>query len=33
MNILKRPITTEKFAAINEVGKYAFEVHLKANKV
>jgi large subunit ribosomal protein L23 len=33
MNILKRPIITEKFAAINEVGKYAFEVHLKANKV
>jgi large subunit ribosomal protein L23 len=33
MNVLKRPIITEKFAALNEVGKYAFEVHRNANKV
>jgi large subunit ribosomal protein L23 len=33
MNVLKRPLVTEKFAAMNEVGKYAFEVALKANKV
>ena len=33
MNVLKRPIITEKFAALNEVGKYAFEVHKNANKV
>ncbi|MHA6246598.1 50S ribosomal protein L23 [Pontibacter sp. CAU 1760] len=33
MSILKRPIITEKFAALNEVGKYAFEVHRNANKV
>ena len=33
MNVLKRPIITEKFSALNEVGKYAFEVHRNANKV
>ena len=33
MEILKRPLVTEKVAALNEVGKYAFEVNLKANKV
>jgi large subunit ribosomal protein L23 len=33
MNVLKRPIITEKFAALNEVGKYAFEVNRNANKV
>ena len=33
MNVLKRPIITEKFAALNEVGKYAFEVNKNANKV
>ncbi|MCJ8166910.1 50S ribosomal protein L23 [Pontibacter sp. E15-1] len=33
MNVLKRPIITEKFAALNEVGKYAFEVSKNANKV
>ncbi|EJF10863.1 50S ribosomal protein L23 [Pontibacter indicus] len=31
--ILKKPLLTEKFAAMNEVGKYAFEVNIKANKV
>ncbi|MFD2246202.1 50S ribosomal protein L23 [Pontibacter ruber] len=33
MNVLKRPLVTEKFTAMNEVGKYAFEVNTKANKV
>ncbi|QCR23460.1 50S ribosomal protein L23 [Pontibacter sp. SGAir0037] len=33
MNVLKRPLVTEKYAALNEVGKYAFEVERKANKV
>lgn len=33
MNVLKRPIITEKYAALNEVGKYAFEVEKNANKV
>lgn len=33
MSILKRPIVTEKFNALNEQGKYAFEVDKKANKV
>jgi large subunit ribosomal protein L23 len=33
MNVLKRPLITEKYAAMNEVGKYAFEVDKKANKV
>ncbi|MBF8964771.1 50S ribosomal protein L23 [Pontibacter sp. HSC-14F20] len=33
MMILKKPLLTEKFAAMNEVGKYAFEVNIKANKV
>ncbi|GHA69796.1 50S ribosomal protein L23 [Pontibacter akesuensis] len=33
MNVLKRPIITEKYAALNEVGKYAFEVEKDANKV
>jgi large subunit ribosomal protein L23 len=33
MNVLKRPLVTEKFTAMNEVGKYAFEVEIKANKV
>ncbi|PRY16198.1 large subunit ribosomal protein L23 [Pontibacter ummariensis] len=31
--ILKRPIITEKYAALNEAGKYAFEVGKNANKV
>lgn len=33
MNVLKRPLMTEKYTAMNEVGKYAFEVDKKANKV
>ncbi|MCC9137646.1 50S ribosomal protein L23 [Pontibacter silvestris] len=33
MNVLKRPLVTEKYAAMNEVGKYTFEVDKKANKV
>ncbi|GAB3827227.1 50S ribosomal protein L23 [Pontibacter rugosus] len=33
MNVLRRPIITEKYAALNEVGKYAFEVEKAANKV
>lgn len=33
MNVLKRPLMTEKYTAMNEVGKYAFEVEKKANKV
>ena len=33
MNVLKKPLVTEKYTAMNEVGKYAFEVEKKANKV
>jgi large subunit ribosomal protein L23 len=33
MEILKKPLVTEKMTAMNEVGKYAFEVNMKANKV
>jgi len=33
MEVLKKPIVTEKFTAQNEVGKYAFEVDKNANKV
>lgn len=33
MNVLKKPLVTEKYAAMNEVGKYAFEVNRNANKV
>ena len=33
MNVLKRPLVTEKYTAMNEVGKYAFEVEKRANKV
>ncbi|WP_347157139.1 50S ribosomal protein L23 [Pontibacter chitinilyticus] len=33
MNVLKKPLVTEKYAAMNEVGKYTFEVERKANKV
>jgi large subunit ribosomal protein L23 len=33
MNVLKRPLVTEKYTAMNEVGKYAFEVEKTANKV
>jgi large subunit ribosomal protein L23 len=31
--ILVRPIVTEKNTALNEVGKYTFEVLLTANKI
>ena len=31
--ILVRPIVTEKNTALNEVGKYCFEVLLTANKI
>ena len=30
---MKKPLVTEKVSALNEHGKYGFEVHLKANKV
>ncbi|MCY7351886.1 MAG: 50S ribosomal protein L23 [Cytophagaceae bacterium] len=33
MGILVRPILTEKYTAMNNQGKYGFEVELKANKV
>ncbi|WP_242923655.1 50S ribosomal protein L23 [Pontibacter liquoris] len=33
MNVLRKPLVTEKYAAMNEVGKYTFEVDRKANKV
>jgi len=33
MEVLKKPIVTEKFTALNEKGKYAFEVAKTANKV
>lgn len=33
MDVLKRPLVTEKMTALNESGKYAFEVDRNANKV
>jgi large subunit ribosomal protein L23 len=33
IEILKRPIVTEKMTALQERGHYAFEVSMKANKV
>ncbi|MBC7890863.1 MAG: 50S ribosomal protein L23 [Sphingobacteriaceae bacterium] len=33
MGILIRPLLTEKYTALNNVGKYGFEVALNANKV
>jgi large subunit ribosomal protein L23 len=30
MEILKRPLVTEKMTALNEAGKYAFEVDKKS---
>lgn len=33
MGILIRPLLTEKYTAMNNQGKYGFEVELKANKV
>ncbi|MDA1097300.1 MAG: 50S ribosomal protein L23 [Chloroflexi bacterium] len=32
LEILRRPIVTEKYTASQEMGKYAFEVHTSANK-
>jgi large subunit ribosomal protein L23 len=32
LEVLRRPIITEKFAAAQDLGKYAFEVHPSANK-
>ena len=33
MSILIKPILTEKYTALNEKGKYSFQVDMKANKV
>lgn len=33
MNVLKRPIVTEKMTELNKQGKYAFEVERTANKI
>lgn len=33
MDVLKRPLITEKLSALNEKGTYGFVVDLKANKV
>jgi len=33
MDILKKPLVTEKASELNEEGKYAFEVDRRANKV
>jgi large subunit ribosomal protein L23 len=33
MSVLKRPLVTEKVSALNEKGKYGFEVDLTANKI
>ncbi|MBO0932231.1 50S ribosomal protein L23 [Fibrella aquatilis] len=33
MDVLKRPIVTEKISAQNKLGKYAFAVDPKANKI
>ncbi|MDH5602705.1 MAG: 50S ribosomal protein L23 [Cyclobacteriaceae bacterium] len=33
MNILLKPLVTEKVSELNEKGKYGFIVHSKANKV
>jgi large subunit ribosomal protein L23 len=33
MSIIKKPVLTEKYTAMNGKGKYAFVVDLKANKV
>jgi large subunit ribosomal protein L23 len=33
MSILIKPILTEKYTALNEKGKYSFQVDIKANKV
>lgn len=33
MDILRKPLVTEKASELNEQGKYAFEVDKRANKV
>ena len=33
MNILLKPLLTEKASAVNDKGKFTFIVHKKANKV
>ena len=33
IEILKRPIVTEKMTALQEKGQYAFEVSINANKI
>jgi len=33
MEVLKKPLVTEKMTGLNEKGKYAFEVDKNANKV
>jgi large subunit ribosomal protein L23 len=33
MDVLKRPIITEKMTALNKQGKYGFEVTMDANKI
>lgn len=33
MEILRQPLITEKLSALNELGKYAFVVDKRANKV
>ena len=33
MDVLKRPIVTEKMAVLNKLGQYAFAVDPKANKI
>ena len=33
MSVLKKPLVTEKFSALNEKGKYGFIVDAEANKV
>ncbi len=32
LEVLRRPVITEKFTALQDQRKYAFEVHRKANK-
>jgi large subunit ribosomal protein L23 len=33
MDVLKRPIVTEKTSALNKMGQYAFSVDPRANKI
>ena len=32
LEVLRRPVITEKYTSLQDSGKYAFEVHRKANK-